>query len=104
MTLPVIHRVTTLDLPVRPTLWPFALARRAEIDAHFAREQRAKPIWNGRVLLARNPVFTEGRFAADYFEADFASFLAWRDWDFPDPDCKIARNFDPPPLKARSAH
>ena len=23
-------------------------------------------------------------FRADYFEADFASFLAWRDWGFPD--------------------
>ena len=26
------------------------------------------------------------RFSADYFETDFASFLAWRDWGFPDPD------------------
>ncbi len=86
MTLPRIHRVTTLDLPVRPAPWPFAVARRSEIDAHFAREQRAKPIWNGRVLLARNPVCTEGRFGADYFETDFASFLAWRDWGFPDSD------------------
>src|SRR6202030_3427041 len=28
--------------------------------------------------------FTGERFAASYFEADFASFLAWRDWGFPD--------------------
>jgi 8-oxo-dGTP pyrophosphatase MutT (NUDIX family) len=34
--------------------------------------------------LARNPVFTAGRFSAGYFETDFASFLAWRDWGFPD--------------------
>jgi hypothetical protein len=52
MTLPVIHRVTMLDLSL----------------------QR----WSGRVLLARNPDFTGDRFGADYFEADFASFLAWR--------------------------
>jgi 8-oxo-dGTP pyrophosphatase MutT (NUDIX family) len=85
MTSPVIHRVTTLDLPVRPSLWPFAQSRRAEIDAHFAEKQREKPaIWNGRVLIGRHPVFTEHRFAADYFETDFASFLAWRDWGFPD--------------------
>ena len=85
MTPPVIYRVTTLDLTVRPTPWPFALARRADIEAHFARQQRAKPeLWNGRVLLARNPGFTEGQLAADYFETDFASFLAWRDWGFPD--------------------
>ena len=41
-------------------------------------------MWNGRVLLGRNPVFAESRFSASYFETDFASFLAWRDWGFPD--------------------
>src|SRR6202040_1676217 len=52
---------------------------------HFAVQQRKKPgIWNGRILLGRDPVFAEGRFSAQYFEADFASFLAWRDWGFPD--------------------
>src|SRR3979411_3301862 len=83
-TLPVIHRVTTLDLSFRPVPWPFAEARRADIEAHFALKQADKPkIWNGRILLARNPVFAGDRFSADYFEADFASFLAWRDWGFP---------------------
>ena len=84
MTLPVIHRVTELDLRFRADSWPFADARRADIDAHFAEKQREKPIWNGRILLARDPVFTGERFGACYFEADFASFLAWRDWGFPD--------------------
>ena len=80
-----IHRITTLDLPVRPWSWPFAAGRRAEIDAHFADKQREKPkIWNGRVLLGRNPQFVGERLRADYFETDFASFLAWRDWGFPD--------------------
>src|SRR6267143_890891 len=62
MTLPRIHRVTTLDLKFEPSDWPFAQQRRAEIDPEFAGE----------------------RFAARYFETDFASFLAWRDWGFPD--------------------
>jgi 8-oxo-dGTP pyrophosphatase MutT (NUDIX family) len=43
-------------------------------------------MWNGRVLLGRNPVFAGNRFTACYFETDFASFLAWRDWGFPDKD------------------
>lgn len=87
MTAPVIHRVTSLDLAVRKWPWPFAAARRAEIDAHFALQQRAKPkLWNGQVLLGRNPVFTRECFSASYFETDFASFLAWRDWGFPDKD------------------
>ncbi len=80
-----IHRVTTLDLNVRPRPWPFAEERRTEIEAHFAIRQREKPkIWNGRILLARDPVFAGDRFSACYFDADFASFLAWRDWGFPD--------------------
>src|ERR1700730_1765590 len=85
MTLSVIHRVTQLDLSVQPWSWRFAEARRADIDAHFAVQQRKKPgIWNGRILLGRDPAFTEDRFGANYFETDFASFLAWRDWGFPD--------------------
>jgi 8-oxo-dGTP pyrophosphatase MutT (NUDIX family) len=85
MTSPAIHRVTTLELAFKPAPWAFADERRAEIDAHFAHQQRKTPeIFNGQVLLGRNPVFTPGVFTAEYFETDFASFLAWRDWDFPD--------------------
>jgi 8-oxo-dGTP pyrophosphatase MutT (NUDIX family) len=85
MTASVVHRVTTLDLAVQPWSWPFAHARRAEIDAYFAHQQSKTPqIWNGTVLLARHPVFTGTGLAASYFETDFASFLAWRDWGFPD--------------------
>ena len=85
MTLPVIHRVAALDLAFQPRRWPFAEQRRAEIDAHFAIKRREKPhLWNGRILLARDPDFAADRFSARYFEADFASFLAWRDWGFPD--------------------
>jgi 8-oxo-dGTP pyrophosphatase MutT (NUDIX family) len=81
----VIRRVTTLDLKVEPYAWPFAQDERAEISAHFAEKQREKPaIWNGRVLLARNPSFEGMRFSARYFETDFANFLAWRDWGHPD--------------------
>jgi len=84
MTPPLIHRVTALDLRFEPWRWPFANERRAEIEAHFALKRREKPIWNGRILLGRNPAFAGEHFTASYFEADFASFLAWRDWGFPD--------------------
>jgi 8-oxo-dGTP pyrophosphatase MutT (NUDIX family) len=83
--LPVIHRVSRLDLGLLPWSWPFAEERRADIDAHFAIRRTEKPkIWNGRILLGRDPVFAGDRFSAGYFEADFAGFLAWRDWGFPD--------------------
>jgi 8-oxo-dGTP pyrophosphatase MutT (NUDIX family) len=82
----VIHRVTTLDLRVEPWTWPFADQRRAEIDAHFAEKQREKPaLFNGRILLGRSASFDHGHLSASYFETDFASFLAWRDWGHPDP-------------------
>ena len=85
MTPPVIHRVSQLDLRFQPWQWPFAEARRGEIDAHFALKQRQTPqIWNGRVLLGRDPDFSGDRFRASYFETDFASLLAWRDWGFPE--------------------
>src|SRR6266702_1411943 len=82
---PVIHRVTSLELAVEPFAWPFAAEKRAEISAHFADKQHEKPkLWNGRILLGRDPVFEGEHFSASYFETDFASFLAWRDWGFPD--------------------
>src|SRR4029078_12197066 len=82
----VIHRVSALDLAVEAWAWPFAQARRAGIDAPFEHQRREKlAMWNGRVLLGRNPAFTGDRFSSSYFETDFASFLAWRDWGFPDP-------------------
>ena len=82
-----IQRVTALELQVAPRPWPFAESRGAEISAHFAAEQRKRShLWNGRVLMGTNPQFSGERLSADYFEVDFASFLAWRDWGFPDRD------------------
>jgi 8-oxo-dGTP pyrophosphatase MutT (NUDIX family) len=85
MTPATIHRVTELDLRLKPQPWAFAEEQRAEIDAHFARRLEEKPkLWDGRILLGCNPVFSGNRFGADYFETGFAGFLAWRDWGFPD--------------------
>jgi 8-oxo-dGTP pyrophosphatase MutT (NUDIX family) len=82
---PTIHRVTELDLRLTSRPWLFADLRRAEIAAHFSRRLAEKPkLWNGRILMARNPTISEHRLSAEYFETDFASFLAWRDWGFPD--------------------
>jgi 8-oxo-dGTP pyrophosphatase MutT (NUDIX family) len=80
-----LRRVRTLDFTVSGPPWAFAEERRAEIEAHFAKVREAKPaVWNGRVLLCRNPRAEGGIHRAEYFETDFASFLAWRDWGFPD--------------------
>jgi hypothetical protein len=83
--LPVPRSVRKLDLTFTDWQWPFAAEQRARIDAHFADEQRKIPdLFNGRVLLGRNHRFIGDELHAGYFETDFASFLAWRDWGFPD--------------------
>ena len=81
----VIYPVDRLDLAFTPQPWAFAVARRAEIDAYFAEQQRAKPaLWNGRVLLMHRHVLSGGVLRGDYLETDFASFAAWRAWGRPD--------------------
>jgi len=82
--------LTRLDLRFEPAPWPFAEKRRAEIAAHFAKLRAAKPaMWNGRVLLLRRGEIAGDVLSGAYSEVDFASFVAWRDWDFPD---KSVRN------------
>jgi 8-oxo-dGTP pyrophosphatase MutT (NUDIX family) len=83
---PEIVRIKRLELAFTPRPWPFAEARRDEIDRHFAAIQRSKPaVWNGRILLLYDYAIVDGVFRGAYFETDYASFVAWRAWGFPDP-------------------
>ncbi len=89
MTEITIVRTERLDLTFAPRPWPFAIERRAEIDRHFAAAQRRQPaLWNGRILLLHHHDIAGAVFRGAYLESDFASFLAWRDWDFPGGDVK----------------
>jgi len=82
--------LTRLDLRFEPAPWRFAEERRAEIDAYFARLRAEKPaMWNGRVLVMSRGEIQDGVLTGAYLETDFASFIAWRDWGFPD---KTVRN------------
>ena len=84
-----IVRVERLETRFAPRPWPFADARRAEIDHHFAALQRERPaLWNGRVLLLHDHAIEGTVFRGAFLETDFASFIAWRDWDFPDQTIK----------------
>jgi 8-oxo-dGTP pyrophosphatase MutT (NUDIX family) len=49
-------------------------------------------MFNGRVLLLRRGAIADGTLSGAYLETDFASFIAWRDWGFPD---KTMRNCFP---------
>jgi 8-oxo-dGTP pyrophosphatase MutT (NUDIX family) len=80
-----IMRVDRLDLVLAPKPWAFASERRAEIDAHFAALQRAKPaVWNGRVLLMHEHAVVDGVLRGAYLETDYASFAAWCAWGRPE--------------------
>jgi hypothetical protein len=75
----------TLELRYEPRVWPWALANRSAIGAHFASARRFKPgLFNGRVLLLHRWEIENRTFRGTFFETDFASFLAWRDAGFPD--------------------
>lgn len=90
--IPIIP-LDTVEMGIDRAPWAFAAERRAEIDAHFAALRRDKPaMWNGQLLLLRRGEFAGNVFRGAYLETDFASLLAWRDWDFPD---KSIRNCFP---------
>ena len=79
--------VERLDVGFVPRPWRFADERRSEIDAHFADLQRRNPaLWNGRVLLLGDFAIRDGIFRGACFPVDYASFLSWQNWNFPDPD------------------
>jgi len=82
------HRIVALDeaqFAFAPWSWPFAQERARDVEAHFsARRARTPDLWNGRVLLLRGFALQGAQLSGSFFETDFASFLAWRDWGFPE--------------------
>ncbi len=85
MAFPAVVNLDHVEVTVEPWSWPFASARRAEIDAHFDElKRRYTALWNGRVLMFRSYAVDNGTLTATAFEADYASLCAWRDWEFPD--------------------
>ena len=85
MTHPQIFSLKRAVFSFAPWSWPFAQQRRADIDAHFAARQAKTPeLWNGRVLLMREHAFEGSALTGTFFETDFASFIAWRDFGFPE--------------------
>lgn len=82
-----ICTVRRLDLAVDGAAMPWAFARdnAEDIATYFAELQVETPqIWNGDVLMARNPRVEGDCFRAVHYRTDYASYLAWRGWGFPD--------------------
>jgi 8-oxo-dGTP pyrophosphatase MutT (NUDIX family) len=81
--------VRQLDTVYERRTWAFAESRAGEISAHFGALQSKNPaMWNGRVLMLGEFSIADMVFHGSYFSVDYASFLAWRDWGFPDPNVR----------------
>lgn len=87
----MIHELSDVILTVRPGGWPLDPALRARIDEHWAGLVARNPsLWNGRIfgtLAAGRPggiSIVDGVLTASAVEGDYAGFLAWRDWGFPE--------------------
>jgi hypothetical protein len=80
----VVH-ISRLELAFAPRPWAFAEERRDDIARHFDQLKQVKPaLWNGGMLLLHDYAIEGDVFRGAYFETDYASFVAWRDWGFPD--------------------
>jgi len=84
-----ILSIDALDFAFAPRPWPFAETEAERIADHWRACVAAKPrLFNGRVLLlGRHALGADRRgvtLRGEYFETDFAAFLAWRDFGFPD--------------------
>ena len=82
-----IIELETVECVYEPVPWPFAEENRAAIAAHWARLIAAKPrLFNGRVLLLHRWTIEGDAFRGAYLDTDYASFIALRDFGFPDKD------------------
>jgi 8-oxo-dGTP pyrophosphatase MutT (NUDIX family) len=83
---PEIFEVDRVEIAVEPWPWPFALEQRERIDRDFRLLQGRRPgVWNGRVLLLQRFAIADGALRGVSFETDYASFITWREREFPDP-------------------
>ncbi len=77
--------ITALDLHLHSGAWPFAEAEKIRIAEHWRRLADANPrIWNGDVLICAQAEIVETTLDGRFLKTDYASFVAWRDWGWPD--------------------
>jgi hypothetical protein len=82
-----IFELDRAEIAVEPFSWRFAADRGAEIEHYFTELKRQRPgVWNGRVLLLNRYAVAGRTLRGACFETDYASFITWRDRQFPDPN------------------
>jgi hypothetical protein len=81
-----IIELDRVEISVEPWHWEFAIAQRDQIARYFAQKKKEQPrLWNGRVLLMHRYTISNRALRGRSFTTEFANFLAWRDWNYPDP-------------------
>jgi 8-oxo-dGTP pyrophosphatase MutT (NUDIX family) len=84
-TRPRIVEIETIDCRLDPAPWSFAEENRDAIARHWQEVVAEKPAtFNGKVLLMHRWNIVGGTFVGGYLMTDYASFLAWRDFGYPD--------------------
>jgi 8-oxo-dGTP pyrophosphatase MutT (NUDIX family) len=80
-----IEVLTSTNLLFRQRSWVFADDNRDAIEQAWNKRVHANPcLWNGEVLIAHDVVISNGVLSAGLSKTDYASFLVWRDWGWPD--------------------
>ena len=84
-----VLEVSELDFHLVPSEWAFARTHGVAIASHWARLKKEKPAtFNGRILLlGRRALHArpdgQATLSGAYFVADYADFLAWRNFGHP---------------------
>lgn len=77
--------ITALDLRLHSGSWSFAEAEKLRITEHWRKLADANPrIWNGDVLICAGAEVADTVLTGRFIKTDYASFVAWRDWGWPD--------------------
>ena len=77
--------ITSLDLRLQAGAWAFAGAEKTRIGDHWRKLVDGNPkIWNGDVLICTDVELRDGGLKGNFLKTDYASFVAWRDWGWPD--------------------
>lgn len=80
-----VETISTLDLKIGKKTWDFAQCERRRIDDHWQAIAARNPrLWNGEVLICTSAAVDEQLLTARFAVTDYASFVAWRDWGWPD--------------------
>jgi len=80
-----VIKLDHVEISAEPWNWEFAITQRDQITRYFAHKKKEQPaLWNGQVLLMHRHTISNRVLRGGCFTTEFANFLAWRDWNYPD--------------------